>query len=76
MPRQYALECLIDLPDDPHEMSEAVSKTKEPTSALKSALDNAGIKYQLTSEIRSRVVRRKKNAPASSAAVEPAEAAE
>jgi hypothetical protein len=75
MPRQYALECLIDLPDDPHEMSEAVSKTKEPTSALKSALDNAGIKYQLTSEIRTKSGKRKKNAPAAPALVEP-EAAE
>jgi hypothetical protein len=77
MPRQYVLECLIDLPDDPHEMSEAVSKTKEPTSALKSALDNAGIKYQLTSEIRSKVVRRKKDLPGTLLAEsKPAEAAE
>ena len=59
MPRQYVLECLIDLPDDPHELSEIISKTKEPASALKSALDNAGIKHQLTSELRTKAPRKK-----------------
>lgn len=60
MPRQYVLECLIDLPDDPHEMSEIISKTKDPWTHLNDALKASGVNFQPKSEIRTKLPSRKR----------------
>ena len=60
MPRQYVLECLIELPDDPHEMSEIISKTKDPWTHLNDALKASGVSFQPKSEIRTKLPSRKR----------------
>jgi len=67
MPRQYVLECLIDLPEDPHAMSEVISKTKDPWTHLVDALKASEVPFQPRSEIRTKTGPRK-------AKVEPAPA--
>lgn len=62
MPRQYVLECLIELPDDPHEMSEIISKTKDPWTHLNDALKASGVSFQPKSEIRTKLPSRKRAA--------------
>ena len=79
MPRQYVLECLIELPDDPHEMSEIISKTKDPWTHLNDALKASGVNFQPKSEIRTKLPARKPRAGHSGvllASSRPAEAAE
>lgn len=60
MPRQYVLECLIDLPDDPHEMSEIITKTKDPWTHLVDALKASGVNFRPTSDIRTKLPSRKR----------------
>ena len=78
MPRQYVLECLIELPDDPHEMSEIISKTKDPWTHLNDALKASGVSFRPTSEIRTKLPARKRMEHPSVllASSRPAEAAE
>lgn len=51
MPRQFVLECVIDLPTDPHEMSDVISKTKAPWQQLLDALRSSGVEFKDRSEI-------------------------
>ena len=60
MPRQYVLEIVCDLPDDPHEMSEIISKTKDPWTHLNDALKASGVGFQPRSEIRTKLPSRKR----------------
>ena len=77
MPRQYVLECLIDLPDDPHEMSEIITKTKDPWTHLVDALKASGVNFRPTSDIRTKLPARKTKASGGPVAVpSQAEAAE
>jgi hypothetical protein len=73
MSRQYVLELVVDLPDDPHQMSDVIGKTAEPVNNLKAALEAGSVPYDLQSGFRSK---RKPKAPGTSPSVVPAQAAE
>lgn len=62
MSRTYVLECRIDLPDDPHDMSEIISKTREPWNNLVSALQSSGVNFQPKSDLRTKLGQRKQKA--------------
>ena len=51
MPRQFVLECLVDLPTDAHELADTIAKTRAPWQALLDSLNTGGITYQQRSEI-------------------------
>jgi hypothetical protein len=54
MSRQYVLELVVDLPDDPHQMSDVIGKTAEPVNNLKAALEAGSVPYDLQSGFRSK----------------------
>lgn len=51
MPRQFVMECLVDLPDDAHELADTIAHTRAPWQALTDALTTSGVKFQQRSEI-------------------------
>ena len=51
MPRQFVLECLVDLPTDAHELADTIAKTRAPWQALLDSLNTGGITYQQRSAI-------------------------
>lgn len=51
MPRQFVLECLVDLPTDAHELADMIAKTRTPWQALLDSLNTSGVHFQQRSEI-------------------------
>jgi hypothetical protein len=45
------MECLVDLPDDAHELADTIAHTRAPWQALTDALTTSGVKFQQRSEI-------------------------
>ena len=51
MPRQFVLECMVDLPDDAFDQTDIIAQMKAPWQQLTAALEAAGVKFQSKTEI-------------------------
>ncbi|HEY4152169.1 MAG TPA: hypothetical protein VGM38_02495 [Pseudolysinimonas sp.] len=51
MPRQFVLECLVDLPPDAFDQAEIIAKIKAPWATLVEALNDSSVNFQQKSEI-------------------------
>jgi len=54
MARQYVLECVIELPDDLHQMSDIIAKTKDPWNNLVAALRESSVTFDVRSDLRAK----------------------
>lgn len=51
MPKQFSLDCMVDLPDDPFEAAELVAKLKVPWYTMLQNLMDAQVKFHHKQEV-------------------------
>jgi hypothetical protein len=51
MPKQFSLDCMVDLPDDPFAAAELVAKLKMPWYTMLKNLQDAEVKFNHKQEV-------------------------